>query len=94
MMRNKKGIAPIAVIVAILLGLGVFYMLLFLPIPAFKAIRMSSNFFMVLVLWFTIQAIFIYGYFKLGQLIFRGIAYYKMGLKRLTQGFKKWLLIH
>ena len=74
---NKKGIAVIFVFLFVILGLIAIYLLLFLPIPAFTKVRTIINYFLIVILWFVIQALFIYTYFRLGLLAFKGFNLYK-----------------
>ncbi len=90
---NKKGIAVIFIFIFIILTLIAIYMLLFLPIPAFTKIRVIINYFLIIILWLVIQALFLYGYFRIGLLAFKGFNLYKTKVGILafkTQQFFKF----
>ncbi len=74
---NKKGIAVIFVFGFIILALIGIYLLLFLPIPAFTKVRTIINYFLIIILWLVLQALFLYGYFRIGLLAFKGFNLYK-----------------
>lgn len=91
MIRGKKAIAPV---IFIGLFLAVIYIGLLLPIPAFKSMRMSINFFLVLGLWVILQIIIFYAYYKIGTLATKGVRLYKTSVEKWTARFKKWLTVH
>jgi len=83
--KNRKGIVPFAVIGFILLFVLVIYLGLYLPIPAFTALRQTINYFLVLILWFTFQFVLIYGAYK-------GIMYAKMAYHMYKKDILGWAL--
>lgn len=92
--KEKRGLAPLFVILfAILIMIGI-YCLLFIPIPAFTKLRMIINYFLIIILWLVIQAGFIYGYFKLGTLARTGIITLKTKVVNWSLNLKNYILIH
>ena len=87
---NKKGIAVIFIFLFILLAIMGIYLLLFIPIPAFTKIRTIINYFLIVILWFVLQSLFLYGYFRLGKLAVGGFNIYKTKVSKLAFDTKKF----
>ena len=86
-MNDKRGVLPLVFIV---LGIVVvFYLILFLPIPAFKKIRAMINYFSILAIFLVLQAGIVYGYYKLGNLISKGVLLYNTKIANLTINIRK-----
>lgn len=86
--KNKKGIATIFVfliIFAVIIGI---YLFLLLPIPSFAKVRAIINYFLIIVVWFVFQGLIIFGYFKLGELSFKGYKILKKKFRNIGEGTK------
>jgi len=92
--KNKRGFAPLFIILGIFLALIVIYLLLFLPFPSFTKVRTIINYFMIIILWIIIQAGLLYTYFKLGSFSVQGFNILKGKLVKVSLGLKKFLIIH
>lgn len=75
------------------LGLLAIYLVLHFPIPAFASIRSMINYFMVLILWVVLQIAIIYGYYKLGMLVARGLSLYRGKLHLWMINIKEFMLV-
>lgn len=91
MRKNKKGLAPLVLILGVLGFLLLVYLILFIPIPKFKEIRTNVNYFGIIVFWFIFQALLIYGYVKLGQLAYKGFWIYKTKVLNMTHNLRNWI---
>lgn len=78
LIKNKKAIAPIFIFVIIILALIGIYLLLFIPVPAFAKMRTIINYFLIIILWFIVQGLIIFGYYKLGTLVIKGLKLYQV----------------
>lgn len=87
-LKNNKGIAPIFIFLIIGLILIAVYLFLLIPIPAFTKIRGIINFVIIVFLWFLVQGLIIYGYFRLGKLAMVGYGYYRRGIYRIVRKTK------
>jgi hypothetical protein len=92
--KNKKGIAPIVIMLMFVLVLIAFYFILFLPIPAFTKLRVTINYFMIIIFWFLLQGILIYGYYKLGTYFIKGIRIYKSKVMDWTMNIRDYIIVH
>ena len=72
-MKNRKGVAPLVVVLGILGVMVLIYLLLYLPFPAFKAMRYTLNYWMILMVFFSIQVGIIYLFYKLISLSSKGL---------------------
>jgi membrane protease YdiL (CAAX protease family) len=70
-LKNKKGIAIFYIIAFIILGLVAIYLILLLPIPAFKLLRTKINYFLLLAFFIILQVGIIFGYYELGKFGFK-----------------------
>jgi hypothetical protein len=93
-MRNKRGIAPLVIVLYIIAILIVLYLVLLIPIPSFTAIRTTINYFLILILWIILQVGLILGYYKLGRYSTRLFKISKRKLHNLTNSFDKFLITH
>lgn len=84
---DKRGVIPIVLIViGVLL---ILYLLLYLPIPSFKKIKAIVNYFSIFILFLAIQVGIIYGYYKLGTYVTKGIMFYNKSILNLTTRIKQ-----
>jgi hypothetical protein len=94
-MRNKKGVIPL---IPILIFVGLFlitvYVLLYLPIPAFKTIRYSVEYFLLVLLWFILEVAIIYIYFKIIMFSRRGLEMYKRLIKNIGGRIDRYIVVH
>lgn len=91
---NKRGFAPLFVILGLVLGLIIIYCLLFIPIPAFTKVRMLVNYFLIIILWVLIQAGLIYGYYHGGKFVVRGFSTLKKMLTNWSLSIEKFIITH
>lgn len=74
MMKGKKAIAPLILLLAVIGFLIVVYLVLYLPIPKFAEIRSIINYFSIIIFFFVIQGLLIYGYYKLGSIAYKSFS--------------------
>lgn len=91
-MRNRKGIAPLVVLVSIVLAMGVIYLVLYIPIPAFKNLRATINYFLLILFWFVFQAIIIFAYLKLGELSIKGVKFIKSKVLKWNLSLERYIV--
>jgi hypothetical protein len=92
--KSKRGIAPLFLILMIVFILIVIYCLLFIPIPAFTKVRMIVNYFLIIILWITIQTGLIFGYYKLISFAIKGFGTGKKKIANLSLKMKKYIISH
>lgn len=92
-MMNKKGIAPLVIVLIIAGVILLFYIILFLPIPSFKALRYSINYWSILLLFFAFQVGLVYLYYKIISLIMRGYKDISGFVTNLSNRFSKFIKI-
>lgn len=90
MKMNKRGVLPI--IAFVFISLLAIYVVLWLPIPSFASIRSMINYFMVIIFWIAFQIALIYGYYKLGVLIAKGLNLYRSKFHLWTVNVKNFML--
>jgi hypothetical protein len=90
-MKNRRGVAPIVVVLGIFGVILLIYLLLYLPIPAFKAMRYSINYWMILLVFFSVQAGIIYIFYKLISLSSKGFKDLKGAITNYTNTFKDFI---
>lgn len=93
-LRNKKGIAPIMIGLIAIGVLVIFYLVLFIPIPAFKALRQTINFYLILSIWVGLQILIIWGFAKLAIGVRKSIKTYKQNILRWNLRVKEWIMLH
>lgn len=93
-MKNKKGVAPVMIV---LIGFGIlalFYVVLLIPIPAFTQLRKTINYFIMIVLWFLVQALFLGIYFEVAVYMRKGFYFYKENLLKLSIKINNFIETH
>jgi len=80
---NRKGIAPILAVLIILGVLVAIYLFLYIPIPAFTALRYTLNYWGIVIFFFSMQVGIIY-------LVYKGISYFGKGFKDIQKFVKNW----
>jgi hypothetical protein len=90
--ENKKGFAIFSVIAFISIALLVIYMVLYLPIPSFTAIRGMINYFIIIIFWVILQVALVYGYYKLGVLVAKGVNFYRSKIYLWVINIKNFML--
>lgn len=91
---NRRGFAPILIV---LIGFGVlalFYVILFIPIPAFTQLRKTINYFIWIILWFLVQALFLGIYFEVGKYMTKAFYYYKENVLKLSIKINNFIETH
>lgn len=91
-MRNRKGLTPIVILTFIAITMIVVYLLLYLPIPAFKNFRATINYFLIIALWFVLQAFVVFAYIKLGQLAIKGIRILKTKVLKWNTQLERYIV--
>lgn len=94
MKNNRKGIAPIFLVLVILLVLVAFYLVLWIPIPAFTKIRSVINYVLLLILFVAVQILIILGYYYTGKYIVKGVQLYKRKFQGLFLKIENYLILH
>lgn len=92
LMKSKRAIAPLFLILFSAFFLLTIYIGLFIPIPAFTKLRMMINYFLILVVWFILQAGLIYGYYRIGNFVVNGFLQFKSKLLKLSSRIEKYIL--
>lgn len=91
---NKKGVSSIVILLSVVVVLLIIYLVLLIPIPVFKLIRSTINFFLVFILWFLIQAILIYFYYIILKYSFVAIRFYKTKINNVSKFLNDYLVVH
>lgn len=91
--KGRKGIAPIVIVLVIFAIILLFYVVLYLPIPAFKALRYTINYFAILLIFFSIQVGIVYLYYKGISYFTKGFNDIKKGIMGYTEKFKQYIHI-
>jgi hypothetical protein len=91
--KNRRGIAPLLIVLIIFAVLAIIYIILYIPIPAFKAIRYTINYWAILLTFFAVQVGLIYIYYKGISLFVKGFDDIKKLATGYTQRFKQFIHI-
>jgi len=91
-MMNRKGVIPIVVVGWIALALIGIYIILLLPIPAFKFIRGNIELISIFGLWILVQVAIIYAYYYIFKYIFKAVRLFKKYIVKFSVNFKKLVL--
>jgi hypothetical protein len=84
---NNKGVVHIVLIV---LGIAVvLYLLLYLPFPSFQRIRAIVNYFVIFIVFLALQGGIIYGYYKLGFYVAKGVIFYNTKIANIMTNMKQ-----
>lgn len=92
--KNKKAIGTISIIISIIFAIIGFYLVLFIPIPAFTRLRTTINYFLILILFIVIQIGLIYAYYKLGKYAVRGFKIVQTKLTNWSINIRNYIIIH
>ena len=85
---NRKGIAPIVAILGIIGFFILVYIILLIPIPAFEKIRWTINYIFIVIMFFAVQVLFFYLYFKFSVVLYRGFIIVRAKLENITKTYK------
>jgi hypothetical protein len=91
---NKRAVAPMIIILGILAVVVGIYIVLFIPIPAFTEFRRTINFYVIVLLWFLVQAGFIFLYFEMGMYMKKGFGFYKNTVMKLSLKVREFIITH
>lgn len=91
---NKKGIAPLFIILFVILLLLFFYVLLYIPLPFFEKGRVIVNYFLIVIFWVVIQVGLLYGYYQLGNFASKSFYTLKSKVFGLSKKIEHYLIIH
>lgn len=89
---NKKAVAFIPIILFLGAIFLVIYLLGFLPIPSFAKIKNITNYYILVIIWFLVQGLFIYLYFKGATYITKGISFIKQKIIRGSYNLERYLI--
>lgn len=92
LMKSKRAIAPLFLILFSVFFLITIYIGLFIPIPAFTKLRMMINYFLILIVWFIIQAGLVYGYYRIGSFVVNGLLQFKSKIMKFSSRIEKYIL--
>ena len=90
--NNKKGVASIIVVAILMLVLIVIYLVLFLPIPSFTALRTIINYFLSIGFFILIQVAVVLGYYYAGKYAVKGFNIYKNRIQKTFLDVKTFLI--
>lgn len=88
---NRKGIAPIIAVLAVVGFFILVYIILLIPIPAFEKIRWTINNVFIVIMFFAVQVLFFYLYFKFSAVLYRGYIVVRAKLENITKVYKNLL---
>jgi hypothetical protein len=91
---NRKGITPLFAIIYVIMILLSVYLFLFLPVPAFKTVRMTINYFLILIFWVIIQVLIIYAYYKLIRFCIVNVVKLRHKIHDWTFKVKRYVIVH
>jgi amino acid transporter len=91
---NKKAFAFLPIVLFGSLSFLGLYMLGFLPIPKLEKFQSATNFYILVLLWFLIQAGIFYLFFKGGTYLAKGINFIKTKVLRLSYNFEDYMITH
>jgi Zn-dependent protease with chaperone function len=77
--KNRRGIAPLLIVLIVLV---VIYLFTFLPFTGLKVFRGAINFYFIIILWIGIQAVILYVYYELAMF---GYQLYKKFIVKLVK---------
>jgi hypothetical protein len=93
-LKNKKGIAPLFIILFVIIALIVIYLFLFIPIPAFTRLRTIINYFLIVIFWIILQVGLVYGYVKLGGIAIKSFTSIRTKMVNWSLNIKKFIITH
>jgi hypothetical protein len=91
--KTRKGIAPIVIVLSIAGVILLFYLVLYLPIPSFKALRYTINYWSILLLFITFQVGLVYVYYKIIYYLMKGFADIKYFVQNISNKFSNFIKI-
>ena len=94
MIKNKKAVSTISIIMSIIFAIVGFYLILFIPIPAFTRLRTTINYFLILTFFIVIQIGLIYAYYKLGRYTAKGFKIVQTKLMNWSINIRNFIVIH
>ena len=94
MTMNKRGIAPLFIILGFIVVLVIIYLILFIPIPAFTSLRTQINYFLIIAFWVLLQVGIIFGYFEAGKYVFKGVNALKYKTTDWSLKLRDYIIVH
>jgi hypothetical protein len=91
-MNNKKGISAIVIVAVLLLVCIAFYLVLYIPIPSFKALRTVINYFLTIIVFILLQVAIILGYYYAGKYAVKGFNLYKDRIQKTFMNIKDYVI--
>jgi hypothetical protein len=91
---NRRGIAPLFIILWVILALVIIYLILFIPIPAFTSLRTQINYFLILIFWVVLQVGIIIGYYKVGTYALKGISAVRFKVVNWSLNIRDYIITH
>jgi len=92
--KNKRGFAVMTAIGFMFLALLGIYIILWFPIPAFASIRAMIHYALAVIFWITLQVALVYGYYRLGVLVAKGLKIYRGKMHLWMVNVKSFMLNH
>lgn len=89
---NKKAIGLIWLLIPLMIGLLIFYVILYLPIPSFQKLRIVINYFLIIIFWVLLQVLIIFGYFEIGKFTIKGFKFIQYKFTNWTIGVKNYII--
>lgn len=91
---NKRGIAPLFIVLIVGCVLIGIYLLLFLPIPSFTSVRTLINYILILIVFVLLQVGLIFSYYTVIRFIVKIVSNSKRKLNRFAVNMRKILVSH
>lgn len=92
-MENKKGVGTLFIIIAgLIVALLVVYLILHIPIPAFKPLKNFINYILILIIWVILQLVIVLGYYYGFKYIIKGIKLYRVTLQKKIIDVRNWFI--
>lgn len=91
-MNNKRGIAPIVIVGILVLICIAFYLVLYIPIPAFKSLRTIINYFLAIIFFILLQVAIILGYYYAVKYAIKGFQLYKNKIQKTFMNIKTFII--
>jgi hypothetical protein len=92
--KNKKGIAPLFIMLGVIFVLVIIYLILLIPLPAFTSIRTQVNYWLILIFWIILQVGIIVGYYEVGRFGLKGIQKIRYGVVNWSLKIRDYIIIH
>ena len=92
LMKSRKAVAPIVIVGILVLICIAFYLVLYLPIPAFKSLRTIINYFLSIIFFILLQVAIVLGYYYAGKYVYKGFQLYKNRIQKTFVNVKNFII--